>query len=114
MIIDGPQNHIRQAVGIDQITFQIQSMESRQNQMDDKIKLLEQKNREYQQTNSSLWQELCKSREREQSLEKLFILAFTCLASANGYAMGAPREILNQQYGTGNNQSTAANNSAEK
>jgi len=64
--------------------------------MDEKIKLLDQKNKDLQQTNANLWQEVCKSREREQSLEKLFILAFTCLASANGYSFGPPRELMNQ------------------
>ena len=52
--------------------------------LDDNIKNLELKNKEYQQAKNYLIQELCKSREREQSLEKLFVLAFTCLASTNG------------------------------
>ena len=80
--------------------------------MEDKIKNLEQKNREYQQANNNLIQELCKSREREQSLEKLFVLAFTCLTSANGLHLPPTRELLNQQYitGTSNVQGASSGN----
>jgi len=31
-------------------------------------------------SNQNLWQELLKSRDREQNLERLFILAFSCFA----------------------------------
>ncbi|CDW71178.1 hsf-type dna-binding domain containing protein [Stylonychia lemnae] len=101
-------------------------------QLDEKLRQQDLKLKEYQQTNQSLWQELYKSREREQSLEKLFVIAFTCIAQAGGYNLGPQRELMNQQYiqssnatansstnprvnATGlqnNNQSSQANNSS--
>eukprot|EP00347_Sterkiella_histriomuscorum_P021892 403332401 len=86
----------------------MQNMEQRQSQLEEKLKFQDQKLKEYQLTNQNLWQEICKSREREQSLEKLFVLAFTCIAQANGYNLGAPRELMNQQYIAGQNQNPSA------
>lgn len=62
--------------------------------MEDKIKTIENKNKEYSSRNTTLWQELCKSREREQNLEKLLIIAVTCLASINGINFFNNRELL--------------------
>ena len=62
--------------------------------MNEKVKTIENKNKEYSQRNTALWNELCKSREREQNLEKLLMVAVTCLASMNGYNFINTREIL--------------------
>lgn len=60
------------------------SIQQRQEEQDDKIRIIEQKNKEYAQRNNLLWQELCKSREREQNLERLLIITVTWLATMNG------------------------------
>ncbi len=48
------------------------------------MKTIDKKYQEQQQSTQSLWQEFLKSRDREQNLERLFLMAFSCFAQ-NGF-----------------------------
>jgi len=62
--------------------------------LEDKIRYLENQNAKCQELNTNLRQEIHKSKDREQFLERIFFMIFNCLSQASG---------TNFLFGQGNN-----------
>jgi len=62
----------------------MKALQEKQEDLEEKIRQIELKNKDYSHKNQLLWAELLKTRDRESSLERMLMLAFTCLASMNG------------------------------
>ena len=72
---------------------------------------LENKNNDSTMRNNYLWQELCKAREREQNLEKLLMMAFTCLAHVNGFNIYTNNKDISLTNALGSSGTTCAESS---
>jgi hypothetical protein len=99
---------------IEPLTKRLHTLENKFIVLDEKVRSLERKNTEHQQANNQLWQELMKSRDKEQNMERLLMMAFSCFAQTAGFNMfnnngGGPAQqgpnganvILNSSYANG-------------
>ena len=76
--------HLQSKVSISLQYLQIQRFDARFLALEDKLRHLESQNEKVYELNTNLRQDLLKSKEREQFLERIFYLIFNCVSQASG------------------------------